>query len=213
MSTLHQIGARCGTDRCDVHHRSRIGSYLDVYDDLFKHLRHQSFTMLEIGVRDGASMVMFAEFFPHATIVGLDILPGCKKFEKGRVKIRIGSQDDEAFLRQITDEFAPFQIIIDDGSHINSLTLQSFAILKNFLTKTGVYVIEDLANSYNDLRTEAQNWPGIKQQQLGDQLDNSKTRKMVDQLILQSIKDMDLNPMDSFFKRIQFVSRIAIFEK
>lgn len=211
--TLHELGAKHGTDKCDKWHVGRAGSYLHVYQATLGTLRNETFTMLEIGVRDGASLRMFEEFFPKATIVGIDIMAGCKKHEKGRIRVRIGDQSDEVFLKTIVDEFGKFRVILDDGSHLNAHIMGSFKFLKNHLTANGVYMIEDLANSHVDLTNDAKTWPGINAAKLGPLLNNSRNRVDLERLFMTMVKDMDLNPLNSFFKRISFYSRQVIMER
>jgi hypothetical protein len=54
-----------------------------------------------------------------AIIVGVDIDKSCKAHERAdeNVFVRIGSQADPDFLAEVTKEFGPFDIILDDGSH------------------------------------------------------------------------------------------------
>ncbi len=66
--------------------------------------------------------------------------------------MRIGSQSDASFLKQVIDEFGPFDIIIDDGSHHTAHQIQSFNHLFDMGLKAGgQYLVEDLHASY---------WPG-----------------------------------------------------
>lgn len=62
---------------------------------------------------------MWREYLPNAKIVGIDILPSCKAYEKAddRVHVEIGSQVDAEFLRSVIQKHGPFDMILDDGSH------------------------------------------------------------------------------------------------
>jgi len=55
---------------------------------------------------------MWEEYFPNATIHGIDY----KQYESGRIKITIADQGDENQLKEL-EKLGPFDILIDDGSH------------------------------------------------------------------------------------------------
>ena len=96
---------------------------------------------------------MWAEFFPNATIYGIDVNPLCKQYESERIKIFIGSQADGRFLddclRQIGRE--P-DIVIDDGSHRPEHQIASFNALFPRLSTHGIYVVEDTGGAVGDVR-------------------------------------------------------------
>jgi hypothetical protein len=65
-----------------------------------------------------------------------------------RVHVIQGSQVDDRLLADIVAHHGPFDIVIDDASHIPALTNRSFEILFPLLADGGVYVIEDIGTSY-----------------------------------------------------------------
>ncbi|MCG8442557.1 MAG: class I SAM-dependent methyltransferase [Caulobacterales bacterium] len=127
-------------------------SYFHLYDKLFLEYSGQDINLLEIGVYQGASARAWKEFFgAQATIVGIDIDPDCARFDapENDVHVRIGSQDDPNFLKGVCNEFGPFDIIIDDGSHMTHHVIASFnALFADCLKEGGIYFIEDLETSY-----------------------------------------------------------------
>lgn len=95
---------------------------------------------------------------PESVIVGLDIDDACATFNRPteRVHVRIGDQSDVAFLRAVVEEFGPFDVIIDDGSHVCSHMIKTFDYLfLNGLTDAGVYIAEDTHSNF---------WPGYRDQ-------------------------------------------------
>ncbi len=123
--------------------------YFPIYETHFRGFVHKSVTLVEIGVASGGSLQMWKRFLgPHATIVGIDILPEWKTFEEDQIEVRIGRQEDTELLRSIVDEFGAPDIVLDDGSHMMSHMLRTFEFLYPKVTKNGVYMVEDLHTSY-----------------------------------------------------------------
>lgn len=124
--------------------------YLPVYEATID--RNRPIRMLEIGVFQGGSLRMWrAHLHPDSTIVGIDINPECKRYESAdtNVHVRIGSQADTEFLDDVTAEFGPFDVIIDDGSHMASHMIASFRhLFLGSLTDTGIYIVEDMHSNF-----------------------------------------------------------------
>jgi 8-demethyl-8-(2-methoxy-alpha-L-rhamnosyl)tetracenomycin-C 3'-O-methyltransferase len=138
--SLHDIGMRHGTDKAWCH------GYTHRYAPLFEPLRDQPIRLLELGVKDGASLRMWREYFPNASIFGLDInpvvVPNCTVF--------VGDQADPLVIGNAGDNCGPFDVIIDDASHISSKTIASFELLWPHLRPGGVYAIEDTHAAYHE---------------------------------------------------------------
>jgi cephalosporin hydroxylase len=129
----------------DANRKPRI--YLAEYERLFGPMRNASLCLLELGVRFGASMFLWAEYFPNAVIVGLDVDKQPQHFPRERrVHFVRGSQDDlGALARCIAVAGGQFDIIVDDASHVGRLSAASFAhLFPRALKPGGFYVIEDI---------------------------------------------------------------------
>ncbi|MCJ7592327.1 MAG: class I SAM-dependent methyltransferase [Woeseiaceae bacterium] len=126
--------------------------YFDIYTKHFEAYRNYPIRMLEIGVFRGGSLRMWKDYFhPDSTIVGIDIDKTCKDHEIAdrKVFVRIGSQADPDFLAEVTAEFGPFDIILDDGSHKTHHQNISFgALFRDALTDGGCYMVEDVHTNY-----------------------------------------------------------------
>ena len=66
--TLCELAQQHGTDKL------RHG-YTPLYDELFTPLRDRPVNVVELGVLRGASIRMWADYFTHGTIYGVDIRP------------------------------------------------------------------------------------------------------------------------------------------
>lgn len=143
VSILNNIGLKYGTDKT-----SEIHDYLRKYEKHIHYSRYSNIKILEIGVLNGASLYTWKEYFMNSTIVGIDINPECKKYEEENIKIEIGSQFDENFLHQVGCKYHEFDMIIDDGSHLNEHVIFSFEKLFKYVKKGGLYIVEDACTSY-----------------------------------------------------------------
>jgi len=211
--SLKILGLAQGTDKHDPDHSFSGVSYLDVYEQYLLPRQAEPLALLEIGVKDGASLRMWKSFFPRAIIFGIDIDPRCKTFEQERIRIATGSQNDEQFLACCFDGQPRFQVIIDDGSHINRMTLASFQFLfHNRLHSGGLYIIEDLRCSYDKLQTQfdiRSNWPGMRYNDPAASLDND--RKDLDDFFLKTLFDLDHRRGQIQF--IHFWSNMCVIKK
>lgn len=141
---LEELGAK-------YHPTKRFHNYFPYYWMHFRDIRFQVGKLLEIGVQTDRSIRLWEEFFPNATIYGLDIDPECERLEGGRCKIFIGDQSDPAFLKQVVDRAGGhFDIIIDDGSHRVEHQLASFDQLFPTLSDHGIYAVEDTGGCVGD---------------------------------------------------------------
>lgn len=126
--------------------------YFEIYEKHFDRFRSRPIRMLEIGVFRGGSLRMWKQYFhPDSIIVGIDIDKSCKDHERAdeNVFVRIGSQADPDFLAQVTEEFGPFDIILDDGSHKTHHQNVSFgALFRPSLKDGGCYMVEDMHSNY-----------------------------------------------------------------
>lgn len=148
MSYLAELAVKYGSDRWGHHY------YCEFYERYFEAFKDDALTILELGIgayhktdEGGAGLKMWYDYFPNATILGVDIHP--KSFlDNDRITTFVCSQDDEAGLMSIFDEYGFPDIIIDDASHQNQKTIRSFEILFPLLVESGIYCIEDLHSSY-----------------------------------------------------------------
>lgn len=123
--------------------------YLPIYDRYFSKWRRKKVRFLEIGVSGGGSLTMWRQYFgEEAIIYGIDIDESCAQYDGIAGAVRIGSQDDPIFLKQIVEEMGGVDLILDDGSHIMRHIKTSFEVLMPLLENDGVYMIEDLHTSY-----------------------------------------------------------------
>ena len=212
-ASLHELGQITGTDKVNDLHTFKGHSYMDIYEKYFNQLKESPINLLEIGVRDGDSLRTWEKYFSRGRICGIDINPDCKSSHKGRVEVEIGSQDDPIFLADCFGTDSMFDIIIDDGSHVNSLTITTFKnIFGSRLKSGGIYIIEDLGCSYSKLQSDhdvRKTWPGMKYIDESINLDNN--REDLDAFFRKKIFELD--HMKGDILSIQFWAMVCVILK
>jgi hypothetical protein len=124
---------------------------------------------------------MWKSYFRNGSIYGVDIDPNCKMYEEDRISIEIGSQDDPEFLCHCFGGIDQFDVVIDDGSHVNRHMLALFERLFNGrLSSGGIYVMEDVWCSYQANQKYNDNLKGY---------DND--RRDMNLFVLEKIKALD----------------------
>jgi len=120
--------------------KGTLHSYIDVYAE---YISPRTKSLLEVGVFEGHSLMMWQTYLPKARIVGLDTNVRKCQFD---VDVRecnatVGWQIIEA----LGDE--TFEVIIDDGSHRLHDQIATFDLLWPRVEKGGAYWIEDIAGT------------------------------------------------------------------
>ena len=126
-------------------------SYLPVYERWFSYYQDAPIRLLEVGVQNGGSLQVWAKYFANAKkLVGCDVNPKCAQlsYDDARVGLVLGDIKASAVREQILRHSDVYDIIIDDGSHINSDIIKTFQFFYSRLAPGGIYVIEDLHCSY-----------------------------------------------------------------
>ncbi|WP_455380532.1 hypothetical protein [Acidihalobacter prosperus] len=125
--------------------------YMRLYDELFADRWPTVEAVFEMGIKDGGSLKLWADYFPAARIAGLDLRPPQDLVLDDRIRMYSGRQEDSVVLAAISDEIAPggFDLIIDDAAHCGRLSEASYEILfDNHLKPGGIYVVEDWGTGY-----------------------------------------------------------------
>jgi len=124
-------------------------TYFDSYDHFFSILKGKDITFVEIGVLDGGSLFMWRDYFgANARIIGVDLNPEAKKWEKEGFEIYIGSQSDKNFWKEFVNDVGNIDIVLDDGGHTYSQQIITTESLLPHIKDGGLLVIEDTHTSY-----------------------------------------------------------------
>ena len=142
---LKELFNKYGCDKAKKHH------YDTVYQPEFEPLQNESINILEIGVFKGESASAWIDFFPNATVYGLDIFVRVSAedvpiLQHPRVKWLKGDSTHPSVSGAIQKAWpdVQFDIIIDDGLHTPEANAQTFKNLFPFVKSTGSYYVEDV---------------------------------------------------------------------
>jgi len=145
---LSYLARLFGTDKWGSHW------YTQHYQRYFAPLNNRRLNVLEIGVGGyedahggAASLRMWKAYFRKSRIVGIDVYDK-RHLSEPRIDIRQCDQTDSEALRRLSSEYGGFDIIIDDGSHLNDHVIKTFQMLFPLLRQNGIYVVEDTQTAY-----------------------------------------------------------------
>ena len=147
-----KIDPNYGTDKGEP--KSYIDEY---YEENFKKYREKEITLVEIGVRSGASLKLWAEYFcKEARIYGLDNL-----YDKNIHSIPINEEwtsaknveyiVGDAYTEEISNKIGNIDILIDDGPHTFESHVKLLELYIPKMNPGGVIVIEDITYDPNPL--------------------------------------------------------------
>lgn len=134
-----------------VHNRSfKWLHYFEIYNRHLSPYYGKDVTVMEVGVYQGGSLQLWKKVFgPRAQIIGVDIMPECKKLEDEQIQIYIGDQTDRSFWKELKERIPQVDILIDDGGHEMKQQIVTFEEMFPFVKENGVYLCEDTGTSYN----------------------------------------------------------------
>ena len=132
------------TDKNSVH------SYLPVYESILAPYRETAKNILEIGLFNGASLLMWEQYFTGKVYgVDCDVKPHggmadlTEMIEAGKHNILIFNAEDpnevEKYFRNIK-----FDVIVEDAGHEINQQHNLYRIWKDYLADGGIYIIEDI---------------------------------------------------------------------
>lgn len=125
--------------------------YLDEYERLLAPYRDRQINLLEIGIQNGGSIEIWAEYFQDAKkLVGCDINPDCSRlsYTDPRISVIVGDANVDDTERAVDMSAPDFDVVIDDGSHTSGDIVKSFSRYFPKLNVGGIFIAEDLHCSY-----------------------------------------------------------------
>jgi len=124
------------TDKDSIH------SYIPEYEKLLQRYQDLPFSMMEVGIQRGGSILAWLKAFPKATVIGVDCqknvsITGCDRYHE----LITNAYEDE-FMTLVKPQSLDF--IIDDGSHAYNDIRFACEYYPKLLRSGGTLVIEDI---------------------------------------------------------------------
>lgn len=141
--SLDELAQKHSTDKASGKH-----DFARIYESFLAPIRHAPVVMLELGVKHGASVRMWEEYFTSGRIYGVDINNGASRHSSDRIKVFEGGQADPATLQAVLSEAPRLNVVVDDGSHRYRDQYESLTQLWPHVVPGGVYIVEDTHTSY-----------------------------------------------------------------
>ena len=149
---------RLGKDRGKSAANEFILVKTDTFIDFYRGLQSRSPKyILEVGMFEGGSMVLFDKLYNPEKLVGVDIrkqIPALDEYRRARsdVVALYGVSQDDPGLPDILREHFPngIDLIVDDASHHYAQSRATFHLTFPLLKPGGVYVLEDWSWSHKE---------------------------------------------------------------
>jgi hypothetical protein len=149
LPSFTQILIASGSDKFPRHHYERY------YENWLRAFRHKpKMKILEIGAEAGRSLKVWSDYFSYPEkILGLaygeasDGVEDRSSTMKQAVSVYRGDQSKKETMDYLISK-GPWDIIIDDGSHVPSHMIFSLFSLWKSVKPGGLYIIEDLETNY-----------------------------------------------------------------
>lgn len=153
-----KINSNYGTDKGEP--KSYIDEY---YEENFKKYSEKVIVLVEIGVRSGASLKLWSEYFcKESKIYGLDNL-----YDKNNHSVPINENwvssnnveyiIGDAYTEEICNKIDKIDILIDDGPHTFESHVKLLELYLPKMNPGGVIVIEDISYDPNDIYNNVPN--------------------------------------------------------
>jgi hypothetical protein len=151
--TLDDIAIRHETDKASRFSRTyaKPHDYCRHLERFFAPMRDKPIKLLEIGVGGGESIRTWLEYFPCASVVGVDMVEKTNTWNTPhstlhhRYEFCQGDQSSKIFWQCFIADFGKnWDVIIDDGSHVGEHIITTFYALWPHVSSGGIYEIEDL---------------------------------------------------------------------
>ncbi len=147
-------GIVSGTDKGNP--KSYINEF---YEKKFFPLKNKPITLVEIGVRDGASICLWKNYFSDKTkIYGIDSLihlTQTKDYplnQEWLIGDNVNFIDADAYSQETIDKIdGKIDVLIDDGPHTFESHIKLLELYISKMNKNGMIIIEDISYDPNQL--------------------------------------------------------------
>jgi hypothetical protein len=126
-------------------------NYFPAYERHLARFRNTRFRLVEFGVSQGGSLDLWERYFgPGAELIGVDIDPACRRFERANLRIHVCDQGDPEAMRRLAERIGEVDVVIDDGGHTMQQQTTTFELFYPRVRDRGVFICEDVHTSYQE---------------------------------------------------------------
>ena len=127
----------------------KMNHYFSIYSELLREFRGKKCTLVEVGVLDGGSLHAWRKYLgKNAEIIGIDLNPNAKRFEKEGFRIFIGDQSDVNFWNYFYSKINSIDVLIDDGGHASHQQITTLICALNNISKKALIIVEDTHSNF-----------------------------------------------------------------
>jgi len=159
-SELCEIGKKYDTDktsqRNNVTDHRHCHPYTLFYDGLFKNKKDKPLKIAELGILDGASLLMWNEYFKNAEIYGFEYNDNLinkfkHNFNNDRITLaNIDVTNKDSIAKAFSELNLLYDIIVEDTTHQFEDQIRVIENSYQYLKPGGMLIIEDIFKSYNE---------------------------------------------------------------
>ena len=125
--------------------------YLELYEKLLKGKKETALNVLEVGIYNGGSILLWSDYFKNSTVYGLDnnpdlnfIIDKVRNKENVRIYTGIDAYNNDFFTNEFLNKNIKFDLLLDDGPHSLESFLQFINLYSQVMTDDGILIIEDI---------------------------------------------------------------------
>ena len=216
---LDNLFSHYDTDKANfINSRNEPGhGFSKFYETHLNSFKEKKIKILEIGSYSGAAAAAFVKYFPNSEVYCLDV--NLRNFKYASKKIHTFGLDVSnhkmmlKFLSKINfiKSIKHFDVIIDDGSHIQSDQLIALNFFYKYVAIDGFYIIEDY--KYPNYHKHLNDVDDVKIDEL---IKKIKNKELINSKLLSSttINDLRKNNTNIFeYQGNSEQSDIVFFEK
>jgi len=147
--------------------------------------------IMEVGVKNGGSLLLWCDLWPRVQkVIGVDLNPALRDLHPKISVVQI-DQTDGPSLDRLGSAEGPFDLIIDDASHLGEASWMTFRALWPHVAPGGLYVVEDWTVGYLNSWPDGAEYrdlppPGHTAGMVG------MVKRLVDELEAGNMKRLDL---------------------
>jgi predicted O-methyltransferase YrrM len=159
-SELCEIGKKYDTDkssqRNNVTDNRHCHPYTLFYDGLFRNRKEKPLKIAELGILEGASLLMWQEYFKNAEIYGFEynnvLINNFKQnFNNERITLaNVNVTNKESIVNAFGKLNVLYDVIIEDTTHQFEDQIRVIENTYQYLKPGGILIIEDIFKSYNE---------------------------------------------------------------